>query len=663
MIERAYRFASEQGLLQPGDHVLVAVSGGVDSLVLLHLLRAWQQQLPLQLTVAHVDHSLRGEESAADLRFVEAIAAAWHLPFISKKIDVAAYADAQRLSCQMAARSLRYQFLASTARRIGAQKIATAHHLDDQAETVLMRLLRGTGLRGLGGIRPMRNEDGLTYIRPLLTTRRAEIEAYAQQEGLRWREDPSNQSHKYLRNRIRHELMPLLEQGYNPDVQQALAQTAAIARDDEEYLTTLALSKFNALVKAENDERMRVGAQEIAGLPLPLQRRVITLILYYLRGHTKHEQQAEQAVQHVHIESIRRLAAQDNPSAMLPLPGGLSAWREYDQLVVGVPAAAAPTETEVELVWDESVAGHMHTLTACGFRFVWQVVHGVPERPRDAWEIHLDADELSCARIYIRTWAKGDVFKPLGLSGRKLVSDVFTDAKIPKTRRERWPLLCADDDLLWVVGVRRSRLATVTDSTNRTLVLRATEQFSQGVQGSMHKDVSEILFTEEQVAERIRAIGHEINRDYEGRDLLMIGILKGASLFLAELVKRIDMLVDIDFMAVSSYGTSSESTGVVRILKDLDRAVEGRHVLIVEDIIDTGLTLQYLKVLLEQRGAASVKVCSLLDKPSRHKVDIEADYLGFSVPDHFIVGYGLDYAEKYRNLPYVGVLKPEVYQT
>lgn len=179
----------------------------------------------------------------------------------------------------------------------------------------------------------------------------------------------------------------------------------------------------------------------------------------------------------------------------------------------------------------------------------------------------------------------------------------------------------------------------------------------------MHADVQEILFTEEQVLARVAELGAQIATDYEGKDLLVIGILKGAAMFMGELVKRIDKLVEIDFMAVSSYGKSSESSGVVRILKDLDHSVEGRHVLVVEDIIDSGLTLHYLKGLLEQRKAASVAIATLLDKPSRHQVDMKADYLGFSVPDHFIVGYGLDFAEKYRNLPYVGVLKPEVYQS
>jgi hypoxanthine phosphoribosyltransferase len=179
----------------------------------------------------------------------------------------------------------------------------------------------------------------------------------------------------------------------------------------------------------------------------------------------------------------------------------------------------------------------------------------------------------------------------------------------------------------------------------------------------MHTDVSEILFTEQAVQDRIRELGAQITHDYEGKNPLIIGILKGATLFMSDLVKRIEIPVELDFMAVSSYGHSSESSGVVRIIKDLEQSIEGRDVIIVEDIIDTGLTLIYLKNLLQQRKAASVKLVTLLDKPDRHKVDITADYLGFTVPDHFIVGFGLDYAERYRNLPYIGVLKPEVYQS
>lgn len=177
----------------------------------------------------------------------------------------------------------------------------------------------------------------------------------------------------------------------------------------------------------------------------------------------------------------------------------------------------------------------------------------------------------------------------------------------------------------------------------------------------MYQDLERKLVSAEQIRAKVAELGREISRDYAGRDLLAVGILKGSTIFMADLVRQINIPVATDYMAVSSYGHSTTSSGVVRILKDLDESIEGRHILIVEDIIDTGLTLNYLVDYLRGRGPASVKVCVLLDKPERRKVDIRADYLGFTIPDEFAVGYGLDYGERYRNLPDVWVLKPEVY--
>ncbi len=167
----------------------------------------------------------------------------------------------------------------------------------------------------------------------------------------------------------------------------------------------------------------------------------------------------------------------------------------------------------------------------------------------------------------------------------------------------------------------------------------------------------EVLLSEEEVNARIRQIGEQISRDYEGKELHLVCILKGASFFTCELAKRITVPVSLDFMSVSSYGASSESSGVVKIVKDLDEPLEGRHVLVVEDIVDTGRTLDYLLSLMRSRGAEDVKLCALLDKPDRRVVDVKADYTGFQIPDEFVVGYGLDYAQRYRNLPYIGVVK------
>lgn len=167
----------------------------------------------------------------------------------------------------------------------------------------------------------------------------------------------------------------------------------------------------------------------------------------------------------------------------------------------------------------------------------------------------------------------------------------------------------------------------------------------------------EVLLSEEEVDDRIRKMGEQISKDYAGKNIHLICILKGASFFMCELAKRITVPVSIDFMSLSSYGDSTQSGGVVKIVKDLEEPLEGRHVLVVEDIVDTGRSLCYLLDVLKGRGAADVKLCALLDKPERRVVDIKADYTGFEIPDEFVVGYGMDYAQRYRNLPYVGVVK------
>ena len=179
---------------------------------------------------------------------------------------------------------------------------------------------------------------------------------------------------------------------------------------------------------------------------------------------------------------------------------------------------------------------------------------------------------------------------------------------------------------------------------------------------NLHGDVAEILLTEEEIATKVRELGAQISADYRGRRLTLVSVLKGSLPFMADLMRAIEIPVRIDLMEVSSYGgTSTESSGLVRILKDLSASIEGEDVLIVEDIIDTGLTLNYLVRYLRGKNPRSLRICTLLDKPARRLVDIPVDYVGFTIPDQFVVGYGLDYGEYYRNLRFVGVLRPEVY--
>ena len=175
-------------------------------------------------------------------------------------------------------------------------------------------------------------------------------------------------------------------------------------------------------------------------------------------------------------------------------------------------------------------------------------------------------------------------------------------------------------------------------------------------------DMAEVLITGEQLAQRVAELGAQITEEYAGKRLLLVGVLKGAVIFLVDLARQIQLSLEIDFMAISSYGASTQSSGIVRILKDLEDSVEGQHILVVEDIVDSGLTLDYLLRSLAARGPASIKVCGLLLKDRPRELSVPIDYVGFTIPDRFVVGYGLDFAERYRNLPYIGVLRPELYQ-
>lgn len=178
----------------------------------------------------------------------------------------------------------------------------------------------------------------------------------------------------------------------------------------------------------------------------------------------------------------------------------------------------------------------------------------------------------------------------------------------------------------------------------------------------MRNDIEKVLLSTEEIQKRVEELGAQLTEEYRGKELLAVGILKGSNMFMSDLIRQITIPMQIDFMMVSSYGNATESSGVVKIVKDLEYGIKGKHLLIIEDIIDSGLTLKYLKQMLETREPASIKLCTLLDKPARREQHVNVDYVGFTMPDEFLVGYGIDYAEYYRNLPYIGALKREVYE-
>ncbi len=323
------------GMLRGGETVVVAVSGGADSTALLRSLVSLRDELDLCLRVAHFNHHLR-DDAGADAAFVAETARDLGLPYQEGGGSARAEAARARRSVEDAARRLRYEFLVSVASAAARGVIATGHTLDDQAETVLMRMLRGAGPWGLSGIRPVRTHAGVRVIRPLIETPRASVEAALRAEGLTWREDPTNRDETVLRNRVRHVLLPAL-QGYNPDVRGALARIAAVIRDEQEALDETAGPRVDAVL-ARNGAGVRVALEPFAALPAALQRRALREAVRRLRGNLE-------GIAFVHLEGTRHVALAGRLGAVAELPGGLRAVRR--EHVLEITAGADPPRRRV----------------------------------------------------------------------------------------------------------------------------------------------------------------------------------------------------------------------------------------------------------------------------------------------------------------------------
>ena len=328
LVARVRETIRRHAMLRGGETVIVAVSGGADSTALLRALVGLRADLDLELRVAHFNHLLR-EDAGEDATFVAEMARGLGLPYHEGSGDPRAFAARTGRSVEDAARHLRYAFLVSVAAAVPADVIATGHTLDDQAETVLMRLLRGAGPWGLAGIPPVRPHAGARLIRPLIETPHALVEASLRAEGVAWREDPTNRDHAMLRNRIRHVLLPTLE-GYNPDVRGTLARLAEVVRDETAALDELAGRRVDAVLSGDRSA-VRVALAPFAALPPALQRRALREAVRRARGNL-------QGVAFVHLEGARKVALEGKTGAVAELPGGVRAVRLRGALQIGTVA-------------------------------------------------------------------------------------------------------------------------------------------------------------------------------------------------------------------------------------------------------------------------------------------------------------------------------------
>jgi len=440
LIKRIQSFVAEHALLHVGDHVLVAVSGGADSTALLHVLHTLSEPLGIRLTVCHLNHAIRGPAAAADAAFVRQLAGALCLPIIIGRKNVPRLAREKGISMEMAARDARYAFFVRTARRVGAGTIVTGHTRDDQAETVLLKLLRGAGPRGLSGIARDRSIGDLRVVRPLLGVSRQEIVSFLRADGRTWREDASNRDVAILRNRVRHELMPLLETRINPALRETLARTADVMGQEDEWLDGLAERRL-AAVRADD------GALELESLDkcLPAERRRV-LLGWLVQGGVEPE-----AIDFATLHRVASLAASRRGSRDTDVAGGWTARRRYGRLCL-IRKEAPAAFRQVVTVPGETL------LPDPGLRVVVNVGQGVV-KPRSAIGIlparcSLRIERLGRRRLVVRSWKPGDRMQPLALGGSRKLQDIFVDAKLPSDARRRVPLLACGATIVWVPGYR-----------------------------------------------------------------------------------------------------------------------------------------------------------------------------------------------------------------
>jgi tRNA(Ile)-lysidine synthase len=485
---QAAQFCKNQGLLNPHDSIVVGVSGGPDSLCLLHLLNQMQANLPLTVTAAHLNHQLRGEQAQADADFVANIAARWHIPLYTDTADVAALATARKQSIEEAARQARYAFLWRVAARVGAVKIAVGHNADDQVETVLMHFLRGSGLLGLRGMLPqtdiaqlrlhsadiagLTQTDAPIIIRPLLATPRQDIEAYCREHGLSPRQDATNQDTTYFRNRLRHELIPYLE-SYNPNIRQIVGHTAQVIAADAELLQHQLDECWSQIVTTVDANRVEINLSQWQNLPPSLKRSTLRRAVQHLRRHLRD-------ISFEHIETAANIIQTGKTGQQATLPQGLLVTVGYHTFTI------APAQTKSFLPAD------------CPWlrpgQIVSVVIPGQTPLPGSQWQLNtqmLTPNDIAPAQIQqttpwtawldaeivgrkpiLRVRRPGDIFCPLGMAGQRVkLNEFMINEKIPANQRPYVPLLAADEQILWVCGYRPDDRAKVTTATKQIIRL------------------------------------------------------------------------------------------------------------------------------------------------------------------------------------------------
>ena len=482
-VRQMHRFILRHAMIENGETVLVAVSGGADSLALLYGLHALHSQLNCQLHVVHLNHCFR-PDADADADFVQEHAARLGVSCTLQRAEVPHLRKEWKLSVEAAARRARYQFFEEVCKQIGATKVALGHHRDDTAETVLMNLIRGSGSTGLKGITPVRE---FKFIRPLMGFTREQIETFLVSIDVTPLHDSTNTDTRYVRNRIRHVLIPRLESDYNPNIRAGLSRMADVLGTESEYLDTVAQAAFETCRVRDPDrvktlatlESIVLDRAKFQQLHIAVQRRVLRQSFFEMSGDTSD-------LYFTHCEAMRSLIEGDAPSAMLALPNGLRFRRVYQSLIFEVNTSSsvslpirienfayplavpgrtfiAALNTEITAELGDIGSREVRTLPDGRFEAIFDY-----ERVREAF-----IDFPSAAfPLTVRNRRQGDRLQPYGMRGTKKIKDFMIDAKVPRDARDRIPLLVCGDEVLWIVGYTTSEPFKIHPGTRHYLHLR-----------------------------------------------------------------------------------------------------------------------------------------------------------------------------------------------
>ncbi|HEX3028065.1 MAG TPA: tRNA lysidine(34) synthetase TilS [Clostridia bacterium] len=466
MIEKILKTIKKYNLIENGDSIVVGVSGGPDSICLLHVLYCLRDELGIRIYAVHINHMLRGSEADMDQDYVRRFCSDKGIQLFERSVDVRAVSDAKGISLEEAGREARYQEFRTVAEITGSGKIAVAHNKNDQAETILMHIIRGTGLDGLKGMEY--NRGGV--IRPLLDISRSEIEYYCDQQGLSPRIDSSNLENIYTRNKIRLDLIPYIKKLLDIDISNSLIRMASLIKDDSIFIEGCVKEAYEGCVAEKDSNSIIMDISKLIGYDTSIMRRVIRNAIRELKGEIK-------GIENVHVENALELARFGRTGSEIHLPGGLRIEKSYSNLKLKIAnnkKKPSKFNKRISIPGTTSIPENGFTVEAALINTA-DIQTELKLYRQDGFIQFFDYEALS-EGIYIRNRENGDIFKPLKSKGKKKLKEYFIDSKIPRELRDSIPLVAIGNEIVWIIGYKISDKFKVTENTKCVLKLKYTSK-------------------------------------------------------------------------------------------------------------------------------------------------------------------------------------------